>query len=127
MKNMAASRREVQVSSPAHIEFVLQFLIARCGITAPLAIRRLNGFENTLAALAWRWRQEHDLGPATELRLSVETRHDLFDWLGVDPWGTAPHHERLGPYLDGGPVLDEGVPPGWVRVLVGGASAVRCG
>lgn len=69
--------RPLAVPVPTYLEFDLSFVIERCGVTNGDPVRRLNGIENTAAALARRWRDDVPLAPARELRMSDETRQAL--------------------------------------------------
>jgi hypothetical protein len=103
------------MSAPIHLECDLRFIIERCGITSPAVVRRLNGIENTLTALARRWRPERLIQPATDLRMADETRLALLAWIGADLPDAAALGPRLSSYI-GGVVRDDGVPPGWIRL-----------
>ena len=100
---------------PAHIEFDLPFLIERCGVTVPLAERRLNGLENVMTMLAKQWREIHPIAPARELRMSPATLNAYVRWV----LGGEPANGNAAVSLDAyGRVVDVTVPEGWVRLLL---------
>jgi hypothetical protein len=98
---------------PVHLEFTLDYLIRRAGISVTPAGRRLDDFERTIARLARSWRPDRPIAPARELRMADETRDALVAWVEGDDVSSA--IERLGVYASGA-VSDESVPEGWVRL-----------
>jgi hypothetical protein len=110
------------MSAPTYLEFDLAFLITRSGITNRSAARRLNGVENTVAALARRWREERPIAPATELRMTDWTRSQLLAWVTGEMPEPGALAARFAPYTSGF-VCDASVPAGWIRLWLGGAAA----
>jgi len=99
---------------PLYLEFALSFLLTRAAIGQPFAHRRLNAFENTLTALASKWRPRLPLAPAQEIRMCGETREALLAWIEAEEAGKGHTLERLAVYAAA--VTDESVPEGWVRL-----------
>jgi hypothetical protein len=100
-----------------HLEFALAFIIEHCGITQPRAARRLNGFENTIAALARPWRQANPIIPSRELTMSGAIRDDFLEWVEADELASGPTRERVTIYASGS-ITDDTVPIGWVRLTL---------
>jgi hypothetical protein len=109
---------------PVHLEFTLHYLMERAELSIPRANHRLDGFENTLAALARRWRPERPLAPARELRMADETREAFLDWVESEEPSQGHTLERLAVYASGA-VTDESVPEGWVRLNLNAVSAAN--
>jgi hypothetical protein len=100
-----------------HLEFALPYLIQSSGITQRRADRRLNGFENTIAALAKQWRAQLPLVPARDLRMADHTREELIAWVGAHDASQGHTLQRLAVYASGA-ATDNGVPEGWVRLYL---------
>lgn len=101
-----------------HVDFDLPFLIERCGVRQPRPDRRLNGIENTLAALSRQWRPwDRGLDPVTELRVSTATCDALLQWVQAEERSGGRARARLAAYHSP-PVIDDTVPDGWLRVLL---------
>lgn len=105
------------MTKPIHLEFDLAFLIARCGVTNESALRRLNGIENTVAALARCWRDPAPILPADELRMAETTRQRMIGWVTAETQRSEAVNARLAPYTSG-VVCDAGVPSGWIRLCL---------
>jgi hypothetical protein len=107
---------------PVHLEFTLDYLIRRTGLSATPAGRRLDDFERTIARLARSWRPDHPIAPARELRMADETRDAFVAWVEGDETTTPDAAiERLGVYASGA-VSDDSVPEGWVRLRLDATS-----
>lgn len=107
------------VGAPLHVEFALAHVIAHARIQNVSAVRRLNGIENTLAALAVEWREWSPIDPLRELRMAESTLTSLTMWVrdgGADQHSVA---RRLADYSSSR-IVDQAVPPGWVRLLLAG-------
>ena len=104
-------------ATPVHIEFTLSHVIAHSRIQTASAVRRLNGFENTLAALAVEWREWKPIIPSKELRMSQVTNASLVAWVTANQEPLEEIVARLDVYL-GASLIDETVPAGWVRLLL---------
>jgi hypothetical protein len=101
---------------PLYLEFALTFILARAAVEQPLAHRRLNAFENTITALAAKWRPRLPLSPAQEIRMCGETRDALLDWIEAEDAGKGHTLNRLAVYAAA--VTDDSVPQGWVRLVL---------
>jgi hypothetical protein len=99
---------------PLYLEFSLAFILAKAAVDQPFAHRRLNAFENTLTALAARWRPRLPLAPAQEIRMCGETRDALLAWIEAEESGRGHTLNRLAVYAAA--VTDDSVPEGWVRI-----------
>ena len=98
-----------------HVDYLLRFVLERCGTTDGSVAARLDALERTLVSLTRPWRTDAPLAPARELRVSPESLTTLFAWLenGERPeWSDV---ARLGVYASGA-VTDRSVPDGWVRI-----------
>jgi hypothetical protein len=101
---------------PLYLEFALTFVLARAAVEQPFAHRRLNAFENTITALAAKWRPRLPLSPAQEIRMCGETRDALLDWIEAEDAGKGHTLNRLAVYAAA--VTDDSVPQGWVRLVL---------
>ena len=101
---------------PLYLEFALSFVLARAAVEQPFAHRRLNAFENTITALAAKWRPRLPLSPAQEIRMCGETRDALLDWIEAEEAGKGHTLNRLAVYAAA--VTDDSVPQGWVRLVL---------
>jgi hypothetical protein len=99
---------------PLYLEFALSFIVTQAGVSGPYAHRRLNAFENTITALARKWRPRLPLVPAREIRMCDETREAFLAWVEAEDSGKGHTLERLAVYAAA--VHDDGVPEGWVRL-----------
>src|SRR5215216_1410151 len=90
--------RYLLLTMPDYIDFALGFVIAKSQITQPFAHRRLNGFENTLTALARKWRPRLPLVPDRVIRMSDETREALLGWIEAEEPGRGHTVQRLAVY-----------------------------
>jgi hypothetical protein len=99
---------------PLYLEFALSFIVAQTGVSGPYAHRRLNAFENTITALARKWRPRLPLVPAREIRMCDETREAFLAWVEAEDEGKGHTLERLAVYAAA--VHDDAVPEGWVRL-----------
>lgn len=104
-------------ATPVHIEFALAHVIAHSRIQTASAIRRLNGFENTLAALSVEWRVWRPIIPSKEIRMSRVTNASVVAWVTANQESLEETETRLVAYLDAS-LMDETVPEGWVRLLL---------
>ena len=109
---------------PVHLEFALQYLLARSAPYGVRAERRLEAFEHTIARLASRWRPQHPIAPARELRMADETRDALLAWVENDDPSEGHTLERLAVYASGA-VTDDSVPEGWVRLRLSAVAPAR--
>jgi hypothetical protein len=109
-------------ATPIHVEFALSHVIAHSRVQNANAVRRLNGIENTVAALAVEWREWRPIIPSRELRMSETTREALMAWVTAGEEGVQDVAARLAEYSRIG-VVDDSVFKGWVRLLL----AVRSG
>lgn len=101
---------------PLYLEFALTFILSRAAVEQPFAHRRLNAFENTITALASKWRPRLPLSPAQEIRMCGETRDALLDWIEAEDAGKGHTLNRLAVYAAA--VTDDSVPQGWVRLVL---------
>ena len=99
---------------PLYLEFALSFIVGKAGVEEPFAHRRLNAFENTLTALAAKWRPRLPLSPAQEIRMCSETREALLAWIEAEEAGKGHTLNRLAVYACA--VTDDSVPEGWIRL-----------
>jgi hypothetical protein len=99
---------------PLYLEFALSFITAKAAVDQPFAHRRLNAFENTVTALAAKWRPRLPLSPAQELRMCSETREALLAWIEAEEAGKGHTLNRLAVYACA--VTDDSVPEGWIRL-----------
>ena len=119
----AMSLESTQV--PSHvvsIDFSLPYLIRATGIQAPNAKRRIWAIHNTIAALAGRWRPKLPLDAVQELRLCESTCLALLDWMDIEHTDDPVALDLLTVYASG-VLTDEGIPLGWVRLLVKSGTA----
>ena len=101
---------------PLYLEFALTFILSRAAVDQPFAHRRLNAFENTITALASKWRPRLPLAPAQEIRMCGRTRDALLDWIEAEEAGKGHTLNRLAVYAAA--VTDDSVPEGWVRLVL---------
>ena len=93
---------------------MLDLVLQQARIAQPLAHRRLSAFENTMTALAKRWRPRLPLVPDRELRMSVGTREALLGWIEAEDAGQGHTLTRLAVYASA--LTDSEAPEGWVRL-----------
>ena len=105
------------------LEFSLNFILEQDRISQPFAHRRLNAFENTITALARRWRPRVPLVPDREIRMGDEAREALLAWIEAEEPGRGHTLQRLAVYATS--VTDASVPEGWVRLDLTSRQAAR--
>jgi hypothetical protein len=108
-----------RIFSIAAIEVDLEYLIRATGLQSCISKRRLNGLENTLAALSIKWRPQIyvPIDPARELRMNAQTARRWLAWADEQQTHDPATLARLSVYASG-VVLDEGVAAGWVQLRI---------
>lgn len=104
---------ELLLRRPEFVEFQLDFVIRSSGVSQPRPDRRLNGIENTIAALARSWRPFGPVAPVEELRMAPETLEQLRAWVEGAEASTGRTAARLAAYDE---ARDASVRAGWVRL-----------